>query len=139
MKNVPDICAKETTDSVIKFQEQRSIIRFLNDKRLNYKKIQVDGCALHEGLKCDKMLCSADEREEHYVELKGSDVLHAIDQLRQTIIKLGEYDDKRRSYVVCTKVAPKISTLIQRAKAEFRKKYNSDLQIKETPLEVILK
>ena len=85
------------------------------------------------------MLCSADEREEHYVELKGSDVPHAIDQLRQTIIKLGEYDDKRRSYVVCTKVAPKISTLIQRAKAEFRKKYNSDLQIKETPLEVILK
>lgn len=138
MKNVPDICISETTDSVIRFQEKRSVIRFHNPDNHLYKRIQVDGCALHEGEKCDNMLCSADEREERYVELKGSDIPHAIDQLRATIIQLGEYDENRHAYVVCTKVAPQITTAIQRAKVEFLKRFKSELLVKETPLDIRL-
>lgn len=138
MRNVPNKCVKETTDSVIKFQEQRSIVRFHNSDRLSYKRVQVDGCALQDGPKCDNMLCSSDEREERYVELKGSDVPHAIEQLRETILKLGEYDDNRHAYVACTKVAPRITTLIQKAKVEFRNRFHSELQVKETPLDIKL-
>lgn len=138
MRNVPDSCVRKTTDSIIKFQELRSIIRFHNSQRSLYKKVKVDGGALHEGAKCDNMLCSADEHEERYIELKGSDIPHAIVQLRTTILKLGEHDDNRHSYVVCTKVAPRITTAIQKAKVEFRKRLKSDLQIKETPLDVQL-
>ena len=138
MRNVPDSCVRTTTDSIIKFQELRSIIRFHNSQRSLYKKIKVDGGALHEGAKCDNMLCSADEHEERYIELKGSDIPHAIVQLRTTILKLGEHDGNRHSYVVCTKVAPRITTAIQKAKVEFRKRRKSDLQIKETPLDVQL-
>ena len=76
--------------------------------------------------------------EERYIELKGSDIPHAIVQLRTTILKLGEHDGNRHSYVVCTKVAPRITTAIQKAKVEFRKRLKSDLQIKETPLDVQL-
>ena len=129
---------RKTTDSIIKFQELRSIIRFHNSQRSLYKKVKVDGSALHEGAKCDNMLCSADEHEERYIELKGSDIPHAIVQLRTTILKLGEHDGNRHSYVVCTKVAPRITTAIQKAKVEFRKRLKSDLQIKETPLDVQL-
>ena len=129
---------RKTTDSIIKFQELRSIIRFRNSQRSLYKKVKVDGGALHEGAKCDNMLCSADEHEERYIELKGSDIPHAIVQLRTTILKLGEHDGNRHSYVVCTKVAPRITTAIQKAKVEFRKRRKSDLQIKETPLDVQL-
>ena len=139
MRNVPEICVKETTDSVIKFQEHRSIVRFHNSSRLVYKRVQVDGCALVDGDKCDNMLCSNDEREERYVELKGSDVPHAIVQLRTTIIKLGEFDGNRHSYVVCTKVAPQITTIIQKAKIEFWKRFKSELQVKESPLDIVLK
>ena len=32
------------------------------------------------------MLCSTDEQDERYIELKGSDISHAIKQLRSTII-----------------------------------------------------
>ncbi len=138
MRNVPDSCVRKTTDSIIKFQELRSIIRFRNSQRSLYKKVKVDGGALHEGAKCDNMLCSADEHEERYIELKGSDIPHAIVQLRTTILKLGEHDGNRHSYVVCTKVAPRITTAIQKAKVEFRKRLKSDLQIKETPLDVQL-
>lgn len=138
MRNVPDSCVRKTTDSIIKFQELRSIIRFHNSQRSLYKKVKIDGGALHEGAKCDNMLCSADEHEERYIELKGSDIPHAIVQLRTTILKLGEHDGNRHSYVVCTKVAPRITTAIQKAKVEFRKRLKSDLQIKETPLDVQL-
>ena len=30
MRNVPEICIRETSESVIKFQEKKSIIRFSN-------------------------------------------------------------------------------------------------------------
>ena len=33
------------------------------------------------------------------MELKGIDVMHAIDQLEQTILKIGEFDDNRHSYI----------------------------------------
>lgn len=138
MRNIPDICIKETTDSIIKFQERRSIIKFSNQQRRVYKRVKVDGCALLEGEKCDCMLCSADEHEERYIELKGSDIPHAIEQLRTTIQKIGEYKEKRHSYVVCTKVAPQITTLIQKAKVEFRNKFKSELQIKEMPVSIAL-
>ena len=136
MRNVPDICISETTDSIIRFQEKRSVIRFHNPERHTYKRIQVDGCAIHDGEKCDNMLCSADECEERYVELKGSDIPHAIEQLRATITRLGEFDNKRHAYVVCTKVAPQITTTIQRAKVEFLRRFKSELIIKETPVEI---
>ena len=80
MRNVPDSCVRKTTDSIIKFQELRSIIKFHNSQRSLYKKVKVDGGALHEGAKCDNMLCSADEHEERYIELKGSDIPHVIVQ-----------------------------------------------------------
>ena len=69
MKNVPSICITETNQSVIKFEEKKSVVKFNNPQRLVYKCVSVDGCALKEGVKCDNMLCSADEREEHYIEL----------------------------------------------------------------------
>ena len=46
MRNIPDICITETTDSVIRFAEKRSVIRFHNPDRGVYKKVQIDGCAL---------------------------------------------------------------------------------------------
>ena len=118
MKNVPECCITDTNDSIVKFEEKRSTIRFRNPQKRLYKRVQVDGCALSEGAKCDNMLCSHDEREEWYIELKGSDVPHAIEQIKSTIQKLGEYNDNRHSLIVCTRVMPQITTKIQRAKKE---------------------
>lgn len=138
MRNIPEICAQETSDSIIKFQEKKSIIRFSNKSHRTYKRITVDGCAITDGERCDNALYPVDGRDEFYIELKGSDIIHAIEQIRTTIVKLGEYDDNRHSYVVCTKVAPHITTKIQKAKLEFKSKFNSELLIKETPLEIRL-
>lgn len=136
MRNVPSVCVTVTTDSVIRFGEKRSVIRFHNLRHLQYKRVQVDGCAIAEGAKCDNMLCSSDEHDEYFVELKGSDISHAIEQLRASIVRLGEYDGN--PYVVCTKVAPQLTTLIQKAKMEFRKRFKSELLVKVSQVDISL-
>ena len=140
MRNIAEVCVEPTKDSKIKFEENKRKIIFLNPKRLDYKKVQVDGCAINDKLtlRCDKLLVSADEREERYVELKGTEVLHAIDQLEATIQRLGEFDDNRHAYVISTNVAPAYTTKIQQKALLFKKKYNSELLVREKQLEVAL-
>lgn len=138
MRNVPSVCITETNQSVIKFEENKSVVKFNNPKRLTYKMVAVDGCALTEGVKCDNLLCSADEQEERYVELKGQNIKHAIEQLATTIVKLGEFNSRRYAYVSCTKVAPQIRTDIQAALLRFKKDFNATLLVKTSPIEVNL-
>lgn len=85
MINKIERCINITNASVIKFEEKGKSIVFNNPKRLNYKKVQVDGCTINKGARCDKLLLSEDEREEYFVELKGSDIKHAIEQIESSM------------------------------------------------------
>lgn len=138
MKNVPNICVNVTQDPIIQFVENRRTMRFINSSRDIFKRVQVDGCAITNGIRCDKLLVSDDEHREFFVELKGVDILHAIDQLRTTIVSIGEYEDDRHAYIISTNVAPVYTSIIQRAQKEFRNRYNSELRVKERVLEVFL-
>lgn len=139
MRDVASVCVEPTNDSKIKFEENKRKIIFMNPKRLDYKKVQVDGCAINDkSIRCDKLLVSADEHEERYVELKGTEVIHAIDQLEATVQRLGEFDDNRHAYVISTNVAPAYTTKIQQKALIFKKKYNSELLVREKQLEVAL-
>lgn len=132
MRNVNVSCITETRDSQIKFEENRRKIIFANPSNLKYLKVKVDGCAIRDNsIRCDYLLVSDDEKEERYVELKGTDVMHAIDQIEATIKRIGEYTDNRHSYVICTGVAPQYTTRIQIKQILFHNKYKSKLLIKE--------
>lgn len=138
MRNVPSVCVKETTDSRITFSEKRSVIHFLNPKRYVYKRVTVDGCAIKSGLKCDNLLTKLDETEERFVELKGTDIPHGIDQLRASIQLLGEYPENRKAYLVFTACSTAAQTKIQIAKIEFKRRFNAELIAQRTPVEVKL-
>lgn len=138
MRNKVENCIRETTDSQIKFEENKRKIIFLNSQRLPYERVDVDGCTINDGVRCDKLLLSADEREERYVELKGTDVMHAIDQLEETIKRLGEYTDNRHAYVISTNVAPAIDTKRQAKIKYFKERYCAELKIQEKQLTVSL-
>ena len=131
MRNVPGICVKDCADANIVFEQNRRRVCFYNPNRQICKCVQVDGCAITEGIRCDNMLTSHDERCEYFVELKGTDVKHAIEQLRVSIQTLGEFTDDRSAYVVSTNVAPALTTTIQRAKRDFRNNLHAELIIKE--------
>lgn len=138
MRNKIEACIRPSTDSQIKFEEFNRKIIFLNPNKELYQKVQVDGCTIIDGVKCDKLLLSADEHEERYVELKGTDVMHAIDQLEATILRLGEFEDNRHSYVICTNVAPAYTTQIQKKQMLFKRKYKSELVVREKQMMVKL-
>ena len=138
MRNKVETCISQTTDSQIRFEENKRKIIFLNPQRLPYERVDVDGCTINDGVRCDKLLLSADEREERYVELKGTDVMHAIDQLEETIKRLGEYTDNRHAYVISTNVAPAINTSRQAKIKYFKERYCAELKIQEKQLTVSL-
>lgn len=138
MRNVPGICVKDCADANIVFEQNRRRVCFYNPNRQICKCVQVDGCAITEGVRCDNMLTSHDERCEYFVELKGTDVKHAIEQLRVSIQTLGEFTDDRSAYVVSTNVAPALTTTIQRAKRDFRNNLHAELIIKEKQADIRL-
>lgn len=138
MRNKIENCIHNTTDSNIKFEENKRKIVFQNKQRRLYHCVDVDGCTITDGAKCDKLLLSEDEHDEYYVELKGVDVIHAIDQLESTINRLGEFEDNRHSFVICTNVAPSLTTQIQIKCSLFKKSYKSDLVIREKQYNVSL-
>jgi hypothetical protein len=68
---------------------------------------------------------------EIYIELKGSDVLHAVKQIESTINRLSNNSKtaKKLCFVVSTRV-PKQTTSIQQIQSQFKKKFNASFRIK---------
>lgn len=135
-----------TDDTNIIFREKRSRIEFNNPSRKMCFKVDVDGGLIKgtDKRKCDYLLIVAkpethdiDQREsEHFVELKGVDVLHGISQLEETIpvlwISKDNLDkDHRFAYCVCAKVSPQINTQIQKQMLRLKNKYNTTLKVRE--------
>lgn len=100
----------------------------------------VDGNIVKEGQRCDKLVLvkrsdsdgNPGRWTEAFIELKGVDVVHAISQLRETlrksIFKHPSNDDVRARIVGQSFPSSKSNPVMEKAKQEFRKKYNCDLR-----------
>lgn len=100
----------------------------------------VDGYIVKDGLRCDKLVLVRRTQEgripenwsEIFVELKGTDVEHAIAQLRATLSKpLFRHpanDDIRARIVAQSFPAHKSDLKMEKAKKEFRQNYDCDLR-----------
>jgi len=100
----------------------------------------VDGNIVKEGQRCDKLVLvkrstkdvTPERWTEAFVELKGVDTSHAIDQLRQTLkksqLKHPSNDDIRARIVAQSFPSNKSNPTMEKAKQEFRKVYNCDLR-----------
>jgi hypothetical protein len=111
--------------------KKTTTLYLLNPDERIVEQIEVDGCAIMDGIRCDWLvrLNDATSKEEIYVELKGSDVRHAVEQLRATIVKLSADRAKfpKRCFVVFTR-NPLTGTDVQQLKLQFRKTFNSLFQ-----------
>ena len=100
----------------------------------------VDDNIVKEGQRCDKLVLvkrsdsggNPGRWTEAFIELKGVDVVHAIGQLRETlrksIFKHPSNDDVRARIVGQSFPSSKSNPVMEKAKQEFRKKYNCDLR-----------
>lgn len=130
---IPDICKSTKRDPRIVLQEKRSKITFINASREDVVVVTVDGCAITNSIRCDYLVIDKLSKE-YYIELKGSDVKHAVSQIEQTIAALSK--DKQRQekhcFIISTR-CPLISTEIQELKVKFKNQYKSTLVIQNTP------
>lgn len=125
---IKDDCIETLKDKKIVCEENKRKITFVNNSRINIEKIKVDGCQIIDGVKCDFLVRA--NKHEHFVELKGSDINHAFEQLSRTITLLGKNDCKKRICYVISSRSPLSAAEIQVLRLKFRKKYSSNLIVK---------
>lgn len=125
-------CRTTSCQRIFTFEERRSRLTLINQDGAESIKITVDGCAIKDGIRCDFLHIA--KEIEMYIELKGQDIEHAIQQIETTMRRLSANfrTSPKTSYIICTR-SPLSSTEIQHHARQFRSKYNSRLVIKSSP------
>lgn len=103
---------------------------------------QIDGNIIKSGQKCDKLLLATDNSDiptqgnAVFIELKGKDINHAIDQLEATINNqhFKPYPmekDRARARIVTGGCGPKSSSRmkLEEARIRFKRQYNIELRV----------
>ena len=106
-----------------------SKFRLDNPKKLKIRVIQVDDCVIKQGVRCDYLIILPDNLEI-YVELKGKDVEHAVQQIESSIKQLTENLSAEKLCFVASTRCPINSPQIQKLKKNFKRSYNAKLTIK---------
>ena len=126
-------CREASSNKIYTFKEQRSSLTLINKDQVASVKIHVDGCEIDDnGIRCDYLHLA--KEIEMYIELKGQDLAHAMDQIIRTIGLLSKdvRNQAKISYIICTR-SPLTSTEIQIYDRQFRARFNSRLIIKSSP------
>ena len=126
-------CKNISTQKLFVYQEMRSKLTLENVDNIESTSIKIDGCEINDdSIRCDFMHIA--KGIEFYIELKGQDLEHALNQIKSTILRMSANIKKadKISYIICTR-SPMSSSEIQNHKVEFRKKFNSRLEIKSSP------
>lgn len=126
----------ETKRCPLVLKEKRSQIRIESRLDILFDKIKVDGCQITDDRsRCDYLLIQKDNGKEYFVELKGTNINHAIQQIEATIPRLSKNPKRQNKlcFVIATEVSPKFNTQKQNLQKSFRMKYNAQLIIKSTP------
>lgn len=96
---------------------------------------QVDGHIITAGSKCDKMVLVKEDSGnwiQIFVELKGVDVHHAIEQLESTLqnkkLRHATNKEKRARVVAASFPSNRGDTTLEKAKIHFLKTYQCDLR-----------
>jgi hypothetical protein len=112
--------------------KKTTTLYLLNPTERQVERIEVDGCVITQGIRCDWLvrLNDATSQEEIYVELKGSAVYHAVDQLRASMEMLSAdcANFPKRCFIVFNR-NPMIGTDVQKYKVQFRQQFKSGLEL----------
>lgn len=111
-------------------RNNRSKFRLHNPKRSSIKIVQVDDCVIKEGMRCDYLIILSNN-QEIYIELKGSNVKHAVEQISRSIDLLTcNCNSIVKLCFISSTRCPINSAEIQNLKKKIRRKYNAKLTIK---------
>lgn len=112
--------------------------RAINQKKNYVSQYKIDGEVIkHNSMKCDYLVLNEDKREAYLIELKGSDISHAIDQLEATEKELRNelniYYVKYR--IICSKAKTQATYDIKYKKFKNKHKRQGEFFCKEIKFE----
>ena len=119
-------CNECKEDKIIPAKENKREFIIKNNSKKNINKVKVDDCLIKSGQKCDYLFEIECEslKEIFYVELKGKDLNHALEQILTTIkfceTNYSHHSYKRKAFVVLSRY-PKEDSSIQKRKKEFKR------------------
>lgn len=126
-------CSTTRTDKIIKVDENGRSFIIANPQNKSVVQIAVDNCLISGAdIRCDWLFDITVPNKCFYVELKGVDVNHAIDQLWNTILATqARCSRHKKSCFVVASASPRTSsTKIQNEQKRFIKQHNATLVIK---------
>ena len=127
-----DICNKYSSDKIVPAEENGRKFRIKNNKSLNINKVKVDNCYITDGKRCDYLFEIINDNiieQVFYVELKGSNITHAIEQLEVTMIFCKTIHNKvknKKCFIVASRY-PSAGQSSQILKSKFKRKHNIQL------------
>ena len=131
-------CTTEITDRILVLEENKRKCVFADLQNDIVTKVVGDGFQIAEGFKCDFLVLDHNANE-YFVELKGKDIPHALEQLESTIKQLSSTNNILKTAIIVTSRYPSNDTTMQRAKAFFKKKYKVDLLSKNVRMDILIK
>ena len=127
-----DKCEEKVNFKKILLEEKKAKIVFKNKNKNVVRKIKIDDCVITDTAtkRCDYLVIPTNTNIEHYVELKGSDLSHAVKQLTSAIKKISTICKQSKKlekacYVIFANKCPLTTSAIQKHKINFKKIYNS--------------
>jgi len=119
-------CNKCKNDKIIFAKGHKREFIIKNRSKKNINKVIVDDCLIKEGIRCDYLFeieCE-DLKEILYVELKGKDLNHALEQILTTIEfcknRYSHHHYTRKAFVILSRY-PKEDSSIQKRKRVLKK------------------
>lgn len=128
MKTKIEANTEKITHSRILLEEKKTKITFLNVDRKEVHKVRIDGGVITEGIRCDYLIIypkSESDKVEHFVELKGTDIVHAFMQLDASIdLCCMDRNKPFYAFIVSTS-CPLSSSQLSNMKSKLKKKYKN--------------
>jgi hypothetical protein len=128
--NLPAHCCTTTNDSRIKVEQRGRKAIFVNEGKLTYVRVEVDGCVIKNAKAAD-FIVSRSDIGDVIIELKGRDVAEAVKQVEATAKYWvdNKHCNKKIAALIVSTQFPKTSTAVLRAKDRFRKTYGTPLHV----------
>lgn len=138
MSSPPAECAERHSKKRFVLEENRSKVVFENAKRYNIDQIEVDGCAIVDGPRCDWLINVDTTQQSIFVELKGSNVPHAVEQLTHAHDRLRQIRKPNVTWIVSSQRCPLTSTEVQSLTIKLRKHKGVRLILRNSPVTFVL-
>ncbi len=132
-------CSRKRVDSIVAVEERKRKFIIRNTKRREIYQVTVDGCFPISSIKCDYLFEVPELNKVFYVELKGSDVNHALEQLMATMqyqFFSSKHTSCEKNCIVVSSRVPQMDPSIQRLIKKCRTQFRATLIIKNQKFEI---